>query len=105
MRLYSPPYLNERLTLARYATTFPSSTFISNFEISAIRRSLRLFAAVSTARLAASSQKESLTLTLNQTRSSNHKIMIRRERGEKLFFKDKLLPAAQDPTFRHKIFP
>ncbi len=62
MRLYSPPYLNERFTLALYATTFPSSTFISNFEISAIRRSLRLFAAVSTARLAASSQEESLTL-------------------------------------------
>ena len=49
-------YLNDSETRARYATTLPSSTFMSSFVTSAMRRSRSVFAAVDTAVLAASSQ-------------------------------------------------
>jgi hypothetical protein len=49
-------YLKDNATRARYARTLPSSTFMSNFTISAMRRSRSVPAAVSTAFFAASSQ-------------------------------------------------
>src|SRR5262249_53572453 len=49
-------YLKDNATRARYACTLPSSTFMSNFTISAMRRSRSVPAAVSTAFFAASSQ-------------------------------------------------
>ena len=49
-------YLNESSTRVRYATTLPSSTFMSIFTTSAMRRSRRDFAAAATAFIAASSQ-------------------------------------------------
>jgi hypothetical protein len=48
-------YLNDSASLVRNATTFPCSTFKSIFVTSATRRSLSDLAAVSTARVAASS--------------------------------------------------
>src|SRR6185437_13818526 len=42
-------YLKDNATRARYARTLPSSTFMSNFTISAMRRSRSVPAAVSTA--------------------------------------------------------
>jgi len=47
-------YLNDTLSFTRYSTTLPSSTLMSSSLTSAIRISLRLLAAVSTAFLAAS---------------------------------------------------
>jgi hypothetical protein len=49
-------YLKDSSTRARYACTLPSSTFMSIFTISAMRRSCSIPAAVSTAFFAASSQ-------------------------------------------------
>src|SRR5271157_6446769 len=51
-----PSYLNDSSTRVRYSFTLPPSTFISIFTTSAIRRSRRVWAAVSTAVFAASSQ-------------------------------------------------
>src|SRR5438105_5342961 len=53
-------YLNESDTRARYATTLPSSTFMSSCETSATRSSRSVLAAVSTADLAACSQDTGL---------------------------------------------
>jgi hypothetical protein len=58
-----PSYLKESATLVRKAKTLPPSTFMSIFVTSAMRRSRMDFAAVSTARLAASSQETVLTPT------------------------------------------
>jgi hypothetical protein len=63
VRLFRPAYasyLNDKASLVRNATTFPCSTFKSIFVTSATRRSLSDLAAVSTARVAASSQEEVL---------------------------------------------
>ena len=56
-------YLKERATLVRNADTFPFLTVMSILVTSAMRISRMDFAAVSTARLAASSQETVLTPT------------------------------------------
>jgi hypothetical protein len=56
-------YLKDSATLVRNAVTLPSSTFTSIFVTSAMRKSRKDFAAVSTARFAASSQDTVLTPT------------------------------------------
>jgi len=62
-RTHYSSYLKDSATLVRNAVILPSSTFTSIFVTSAMRRSRKDFAAVSTARLAASSQDTVLTPT------------------------------------------
>src|SRR5258705_135374 len=61
-------YLNDKDTLARYATTLPSSIFMSSLQTSATRRSRNDLAAVSTAPFAASSQEIGLVPMISVTR-------------------------------------
>jgi tripartite-type tricarboxylate transporter receptor subunit TctC len=68
LRLFRPAYasyLNDSASLVRNATTFPSSTFKSIFVTSATRRSLSDLAAVSTARVAASSHEAPLVMEVH----------------------------------------
>ena len=61
-------YLKDSETRARYATTLPSSTFMSSLLTSATRRSRNDFAAVSTALVAASPQDTVLVPMISVTR-------------------------------------
>ena len=67
-RAGQPSYLNDSLTRARYATTFPFSIFTSSFETSAMRRSRNDLLAVSIALFAASSQDVVLAPMIYVTR-------------------------------------
>jgi hypothetical protein len=60
-------YRNDTFTLARYARTRPPSICMSSSTISAIRRSWRLCAAVSTAVAAAFSHDSVLVPTSSMT--------------------------------------
>src|SRR5580704_13437601 len=68
VQVQSPPsYLKETFTLARYALTFPSSSWRSSSATSAIRRSRNDALALATAALAAFSHDSPLVPTSSMT--------------------------------------